>query len=229
MATRVGWSPGPASWKDDLTPIAAADWNEDRAAHLLAHAGFGGTPAEIDALARAGRSARSARSSPTKTFRTRRCSRSSSRGSGIRRSTSSRRAGRRPRIARSASAAQWARPSSRVATGQSSPSRIASSTGFGRRCSKPGGWGTGGRTGCCRRLIRSSRRWRCCGTATSPPTRTRCAITARCGSRSSCSSAAPLTASASSRFRSPRTRRCWTSSTRSTTSRAPRTRTSPAR
>jgi hypothetical protein len=54
MATRVGWSPGPASWKDDLTPIAAADWNEDRAAHLLAHAGFGGTPAEIDALAAAG-------------------------------------------------------------------------------------------------------------------------------------------------------------------------------
>jgi hypothetical protein len=54
MATRVGWLPGPASWKDDLTPIAAADWNEDRATHLLAHAGFGGTPAEIDALARAG-------------------------------------------------------------------------------------------------------------------------------------------------------------------------------
>ena len=54
MATRVGWSPGPASWKDDLTPIAASDWNEDRAAHLLAHAGFGGTPAEIDALAAAG-------------------------------------------------------------------------------------------------------------------------------------------------------------------------------
>jgi uncharacterized protein (DUF1800 family) len=54
MATRVGWSPGPASWKDDLTPIGATDWNEDRAAHLLAHAGFGGTPAEIDALARTG-------------------------------------------------------------------------------------------------------------------------------------------------------------------------------
>ena len=54
MATRVGWSPGPAAWKDDLTPIAAADWNEDRAAHLLCHAGFGGTPAEIEALAGAG-------------------------------------------------------------------------------------------------------------------------------------------------------------------------------
>ena len=54
MANRTGWSPGPAAWKDDLTPIAAAEWNDDRAAHLLMHAGFGGTPAEIDALATAG-------------------------------------------------------------------------------------------------------------------------------------------------------------------------------
>jgi len=44
MATRVGWSPGPANWKDDLSPIGAGDWNYDRAAHLLAHAGFGGAP-----------------------------------------------------------------------------------------------------------------------------------------------------------------------------------------
>ena len=51
MATRIGWSPGPAAWNDDLAPIAAADWNYDRAAHLLAHAGFGGTPAEIQKLA----------------------------------------------------------------------------------------------------------------------------------------------------------------------------------
>jgi len=54
MTGRVGWSPGPAHWKDDLTPIAAADWSYDRAAHLLAHAGFGGAPAEIEALAGAG-------------------------------------------------------------------------------------------------------------------------------------------------------------------------------
>ena len=54
MATRPSWSPGPASWKGDLTPISAADWNYDRAAHLLAHAGFGGTPAEIETLADAG-------------------------------------------------------------------------------------------------------------------------------------------------------------------------------
>jgi Protein of unknown function (DUF1800) len=50
MASRIGWSPGPARWKDDLTPIGAADWNYDRAAHLLAHAGFGGTPADHDKL-----------------------------------------------------------------------------------------------------------------------------------------------------------------------------------
>lgn len=54
MGTRTGWSPGPAAWKDDLTPITAADWNADRAAHLLVHAGFGGTPAEIEALAARG-------------------------------------------------------------------------------------------------------------------------------------------------------------------------------
>ena len=51
MANRIGWSPGPADWKDDLAPIATADWNYDRAAHLLAHAGFGGTPADIQKLA----------------------------------------------------------------------------------------------------------------------------------------------------------------------------------
>jgi uncharacterized protein (DUF1800 family) len=54
MTTRLGWSPGPSAWKDDLTPITAADWNYDRAAHLLTHAGFGGTPAEIEKLAHRG-------------------------------------------------------------------------------------------------------------------------------------------------------------------------------
>ena len=54
MTTRTSWSPGPASWKDDLTPINAADWNYDRAAHLLSHAGFGGSPVTIQRLADAG-------------------------------------------------------------------------------------------------------------------------------------------------------------------------------
>ena len=54
MVTRVGWAPGPAVWKDNLSPITAADWNYDRAAHLLTHAGFGDTPAEIEKLTDAG-------------------------------------------------------------------------------------------------------------------------------------------------------------------------------
>jgi Protein of unknown function (DUF1800) len=54
MASRTGWSPGPASWKGDLSPISRVDWNYDRAAHLLAHAGFGGTPEEIQKLADSG-------------------------------------------------------------------------------------------------------------------------------------------------------------------------------
>jgi len=54
MATRTGWSPGPAAWHDDLAPLPAAEWNYDRAAHLLTHAGFGGTPEEIQKLADAG-------------------------------------------------------------------------------------------------------------------------------------------------------------------------------
>ncbi len=43
---------GPAQWQNDLTPITASDWNADFAAHLLERAGFGGTPEEIQALAR---------------------------------------------------------------------------------------------------------------------------------------------------------------------------------
>ena len=45
---------GPAKWQNDLTPIGPADWNYnyDFAAHLLERAGFGGTPEEIQALAK---------------------------------------------------------------------------------------------------------------------------------------------------------------------------------
>jgi hypothetical protein len=43
---------GPANWQNDLTPISPADWNYSFAAHLLERAGFGGTPEEINALAR---------------------------------------------------------------------------------------------------------------------------------------------------------------------------------
>jgi len=43
---------GPSAWQNDLTPISAADWNYDFAEHLLDRAGFGGTPEEIQALAK---------------------------------------------------------------------------------------------------------------------------------------------------------------------------------
>ena len=50
VANSVG--SGPAQWIDDLSPIGPADWSEDRAAHLLERAGFGGTPEEVERLAR---------------------------------------------------------------------------------------------------------------------------------------------------------------------------------
>src|ERR1700678_3953637 len=43
---------GPATWQNDPKPVAPADWNYDFAAHLLERAGFGGTPDEIQALAK---------------------------------------------------------------------------------------------------------------------------------------------------------------------------------
>ena len=43
---------GPAAWQNDLTAIGPADWNADLAGHLLERAGFGGTPEEIQALAK---------------------------------------------------------------------------------------------------------------------------------------------------------------------------------
>lgn len=39
------------AWQDDLSPLAATEWNYERAAHLLERAGFGGTPEQIEALA----------------------------------------------------------------------------------------------------------------------------------------------------------------------------------
>ena len=43
---------GPAQWQNDLRPIPASEWNYEMAAHLLERAGFGGTPAEIEALSK---------------------------------------------------------------------------------------------------------------------------------------------------------------------------------
>ena len=41
---RASTQAAPAAWVDDLQPIAAADWNRERASHLLERAGFGATP-----------------------------------------------------------------------------------------------------------------------------------------------------------------------------------------
>jgi uncharacterized protein (DUF1800 family) len=43
--------PGPRGWVNDLTPITVADWDYDKAAHLIERAGFGATPADIERLA----------------------------------------------------------------------------------------------------------------------------------------------------------------------------------
>lgn len=37
-------------WQGDLSPMSAGDWNKNLARHLLGRAGFGGTPAEIQAI-----------------------------------------------------------------------------------------------------------------------------------------------------------------------------------
>ena len=42
---------GPAGWANDLSPIPASEWSDDRAAHLLERAGFGATPEEIERFA----------------------------------------------------------------------------------------------------------------------------------------------------------------------------------
>ena len=47
----IAAAPTPPAWTDALSPIATADWNAERAAHLLERAGFGGTPDDIDRLA----------------------------------------------------------------------------------------------------------------------------------------------------------------------------------
>lgn len=43
--------PAETGWKGDLSPIAAADWNAQRARHLLDRAGFGGPPEQVAELA----------------------------------------------------------------------------------------------------------------------------------------------------------------------------------
>src|SRR6185295_14408215 len=51
FAAPAGAGAGPATWTNDLAPIASAEWSDDRAAHLLERGGFGATPEEIGRLA----------------------------------------------------------------------------------------------------------------------------------------------------------------------------------
>ena len=51
VAAVVDSAAAPAGWVDDLSPITAADWSYERAAHLIERAGFGATPEEIARLA----------------------------------------------------------------------------------------------------------------------------------------------------------------------------------
>lgn len=51
LATPIWGVPGGAG---DLSPLPSEQWGRAQAAHLLARAGFGGTPAQIDSLARLG-------------------------------------------------------------------------------------------------------------------------------------------------------------------------------
>ncbi|HET9831899.1 MAG TPA: hypothetical protein VFP91_09325, partial [Vicinamibacterales bacterium] len=50
-AVTLSAAPSPSLSVDDLSPISPADWNRQRAAHLLERAGFGGTPEDIAKLA----------------------------------------------------------------------------------------------------------------------------------------------------------------------------------
>ena len=52
VAAAMAQTTGPAAWQNDLRPIAPSEWNYDFAAHLLERAGFGGTPDEINVLAK---------------------------------------------------------------------------------------------------------------------------------------------------------------------------------
>ncbi len=51
VAASARIAPTADAWANDLSPIAASDWNYERAAHLIERAGFGATPEEIARLA----------------------------------------------------------------------------------------------------------------------------------------------------------------------------------
>ena len=154
MATRMGWSPGPAAWKDDLSPIARRrlELRPRRAPAgargVRRHAGRDRETGRRRARAR-GPLARALREHPE------------SEDAAVRRigsvgSDAERVSGEPARSDRSRAQARHLDGRREQAGGQPSGAagrRIASSTGCARRCSRRAGSGTGGRTGCCRPRI----------------------------------------------------------------------------
>ena len=51
LLAAVAASATASDWAGDLSPLPASEWNRARAAHLLERAGFGATPAEVEAFA----------------------------------------------------------------------------------------------------------------------------------------------------------------------------------
>ena len=213
-SAQVPWSPGPASWVDDLEPITADDWNADRPRTCWAGPGSAARPRRSPSSPAWVPSRRCGRSSTTTTPPTAISRRSSTRGSGTRACSTSRRADPPPPTSGCGTARAWGSGSSPT-TSTATPSRspTASSTGCARPCSRPAASATGGPSACSTPTGRSRRRWPSSGTGTSRRPRARSATTARCWSRSRRSSGTPPATSATSSSRWPRTRRCSTTST----------------
>ena len=161
--------PGPAAWVDNLSPIVAADWGYDRAAHLIERAGFGATPEEIERLASLTPQQAVARLVNYDAIDNSALKPSTSRTSGTGVSIPSRQAGRKrcgllANVGKG-SARKCCRP---ARSGDSSRSSTSFSTACTRTRSKRSASACGGRTACSRRRVRSKRSSRCSGTGTSP-------------------------------------------------------------
>ncbi len=183
----ISQTAGPAAWQNDLTPIAASDWNYEFAAHLLERAGFGGTPDEIQALAKmtpAQAVARLVRFEGAAASHLPPFDHSGIHDPGLEPFPPS-----RPAVT------DWPRKrrSSRhqgQARGQPPPSadrRRILLLAARQRCSKPTASPTGGRTACSPAPGRCRKKWRSSGTAISSPTKPRSATTANFSTSWNCS------------------------------------------
>jgi hypothetical protein len=175
--------PGPANWADDLSAIALADWGFDLASQLLERAGFGDTPEEVARLAqftpeRAVATLLDYRSVPNQLepFEHSGVWDPSLRNFPISRPAATDRAEKTGE-----SMGVRAKPAgcSRLST--------ASSIGCAPPTSRRAASRIGGPTAWSRPNVRSKRKWRCSGTAISPPAKKKSATTARWSSSLRCS------------------------------------------